>query len=195
MDKREVIEFFNRCSSTWDAGMVLKEDVIAQIFTNAGIGEGMEVLDVACGTGVLFPFYLARGVRSVTGMDIAPEMIRHAEEKFCTEERVQLICGDAEELPPAERYDAVMVYNALPHFMDAEKLIASLASQLKAGGRLSVAHGMSRERVLAHHTGSARSVSNELMAAEELAKLFSVYFDVDTVISDENMYQVCGTKR
>lgn len=36
----------------------------------------MRLLDVACGTGVLFPDYLARGA-SVTGIDISPEMARH----------------------------------------------------------------------------------------------------------------------
>lgn len=195
MDKTEVIEFFNRCSSTWDAEMVLHEDVIAAVLHNAGICPGMNVLDVACGTGVLFPFYLERGVNTVTGIDISPEMIRLAEEKFRGEKRVHLICGDAEELYGAAEYDAVMVYNAFPHFTDAEKLFASLAAQLRQGGRLSVAHGMSRERVLAHHEGSARHVSNVLPPAEELAEMLQPQFDVDVILSDKNMYQVCGTKR
>lgn len=194
MDKREVIEYFNRCSSTWDAEMVLSEEIIKAILSNAGIGADMNVLDVACGTGVLIPFYLARGVHSVTGIDISPEMIRLAEEKFHGEERVHLICGDAEELLPAAQYDAVMVYNAFPHFSDPEKLISALASQLKRGGRLSIAHGMSRDKVLAHHMGSACSISNALLPAEELAELLRAHFKVDVVVSDEHMYQVCGIK-
>ena len=195
MDKREVIEFFNRCSSTWDAEMVLHEELIAAILQNAGIRPGMDVLDVACGTGVLFPFYLEHGVNAVTGIDISPEMIRLAGEKFRGEERVHLICGDAEEYSGSAEYDMVMVYNAFPHFSDAEKLIAALASHLKQGGRLSIAHGMSRERVIAHHEGSARHVSQILPPAEELAELLRAQFDVDVVLSTASMYQVCGTKR
>lgn len=42
----------------------------------------MSVLDVACGTGVLIPDYLERGAAQVTAIDIAPEMVRIAREKF-----------------------------------------------------------------------------------------------------------------
>ena len=38
----------------------------------------------------------------------------------------------------------------------------------------------------------AQSVSNGLMAAEELSKLFGKYLEVTAVISDERMYQVVG---
>ena len=79
IDKREVIAFFDRCAPAWDAGMVRHEPVIEAILDNAGVGSGMRVLDVACGTGVLFPDYLARGA-SVTGIDISPEMARIAAE-------------------------------------------------------------------------------------------------------------------
>ena len=57
---------------------------------------------------------------------------------------------------------------------------------------LTVAHGMSREKIDAHHHGKAQSVSNGLMAAEELSKLFGKYLEVTAVISDERMYQVVG---
>ena len=42
---------------------------------------------------------------------------------------------------------------------------------LKPGGTLTVAHGMSREKIDAHHHGTARHVSNGLMPAEELAEI------------------------
>lgn len=51
--------------------MIRNEPVIRTILDNAGIRAGVDVLDVACGTGVLFPDYLARDVHSVTGVDIA----------------------------------------------------------------------------------------------------------------------------
>ena len=93
IDKRDVIAFFDRCAPDWDAGMVRHEPVIQAILDNAGVGPGMSVLDVACGTGVLFPDYLARGA-VVTGIDISPEMARIAAEKFAGEPQVQVLCGD-----------------------------------------------------------------------------------------------------
>ena len=154
----------------------------------------MHVLDVACGTGVLFPDYLARGA-SVTGIDISPEMARIAAEKFAGEPRVRVLCGDVEETAFPEQFDVVMVYNAFPHFPDPARLIPRLAGLVKPGGRLSVAHGMSRAAIDSHHSGAAHPVSNGLLHEEELRALLAPWCDVDVCVSDERMYQVAGTKR
>ena len=80
MEKKDIIAFFDRCAPNWDADMVKNDVIIGKILDNAEVGEGMDVLDVACGTGVMFDYYLSRGVASVTGIDISPEMAKIAEE-------------------------------------------------------------------------------------------------------------------
>ncbi len=192
MNQSDVIAFFNRCAPSWDAEMIRNEEIIRIILDNAHIQRDIDVLDVACGTGVLFPDYLAREVRSVTGIDIAPEMASRAREKF---PQASVICGDVETYPFDKQFDAVMVYNAFPHFPDPQRLIERLAGLTKPGGRLSVAHGMSRAMLTHHHSGAACKVSIELIGELELAALFAPWFDVDIVISDDRMYQVAGTKR
>ena len=192
MERSAVRIFFDRCAPTWDDDLVRNEDVISIILGNAGIRPGIDVLDVACGTGVLFPDYLSRGVASLTGIDISPEMAKRAAAKF---PEAEVICADVESYPFEKQFDAVVVYNAFPHFPDPAALIERLAELVKPGGRLTVAHGMSRASLLAHHSGAARDVSVELLEAGELAELFSKHFDVDTVISDDRMYQVAGSRR
>lgn len=192
MDKKAVIEFFDHCAAFWDAEMVRSEEAIRAILDNGGVRAGIDVLDVACGTGVLFPDYFSRGVRSLTGIDISPEMVKRAQAKF---PGVEVICADVETFPFKRRFDAVMVYNAFPHFPDPERLIEVLAGLTRPGGRLSVAHGMSRALLLSHHAGAASGVSLDLPEAEKLAPLFSPWFDVDVVISDTRMYQVAGTRK
>ncbi len=54
---------------------------------------------------------------------------------------------------------------------------------------------MSRAALDAHHSGSAHAVSMRLLPEEEVRALMAPYLDVDTVISDDRMYQVCGVKR
>ena len=71
MDKKDVIAFFDRCAPTWDAEMIKSDAIIGKILDNAEVGPEMDVLDVACGTGVLFDYYLQRDVASVTGIDIS----------------------------------------------------------------------------------------------------------------------------
>ena len=151
------------------------------------------MLDVACGTGVLIGDYLRRGVASVTAVDISPEMIRIAREKF-PQENVRFVCGDAESAPLGENFDAIVVYNAFPHFPDPERLVARLAARLVSVGRLTVAHGSSRADIDAHHRGAASRVSNGLMDSEALAAIFARHLRVTDVISNDEMYQVVGEK-
>ena len=192
MDKRKIADFFDRCAPWWDDDMVRNEVVITTILDNAGIDSGIHVLDVACGTGVLFPDYFKRGVESVTGIDISPEMAKIAQSKF---PEATVICGDIEDHAFDRKFDAIMVYNAFPHFPDPEALIRVLAELVEPGGRLSIAHGMSRAQLRQHHAGRASEVSIDLLHEKDLAALLAPYFDVDVVISNHRMYQVAGTRR
>ena len=195
MDKKDIIEFFDRCAPTWDTEMIKSDAIIGKILDNTEVGAGMDVLDVACGTGVLFDYYLSRNVASVTGIDISPEMAKLATEKYVEEPKVQVICGDVEEYAFDRKFDRIVVYNAFPHFPSPKRLIKTLAGLLKEDGRLTVAHGQSREAIDGHHKGSASKVSNGLMEAESLKRIFDAHFDVEVVISNRHMYQVSGVKR
>ena len=192
MEEQEVIRFFDRCAPFWDEDMVRNEAVISTILDNAGIRAGIDVLDVACGTGVLFPDYLKRGVASLTAIDISPEMAKLARQKF---PQVKVLCGDAEQTEFEKQVDAIVIYNAFPHFPEPARLIERLAKWVKPGGRLSVAHGMSRDKLVQHHSGSASRVSIDLPEAHELAQLFAPWFDVDIIIFNDAMSQVCGKKQ
>lgn len=195
MEKKDIIEFFDRCAPSWDADMIKSDTIIGSILDNAEVAEGMDVLDVACGTGVMFDYYLQRGAASVTGIDIAPEMAKIASQKFANEPRVKVICGDVEDVDFGKKFDRIVVYNAFPHFPDPRRLIRRLAGLLKEEGRLTVAHGASREAIDNHHKGAASKVSNGLMEADSLKKIFDSYLQVEVMISNDRMYQVSGVKR
>lgn len=194
MNKTEIVRFFDRCAPDWDAGLVRKEDIIAEILDRGGIRAGIDVLDVACGTGVLFPDYLKRGVHHITAIDISREMVKRAAEKF-PNERIEVICGDVETTDFDRKFDVAMVYNAFPHFPDPKRLVEVLASNLKQGGYLTIAHSMSRAQINAHHSGTASAVSRPLLEAEQLAELMSPLFEIDAMISNDIMYLVTGVKK
>ena len=195
MEKKDVIAFFDSCAPTWDAELIKNDGIIGKILDNAEVEAGMDILDVACGTGVMFPYYLQRGVASVTGIDISPEMAKIAAAKFADESRIQVICGDVEEVSFDKKFDRIVVYNAFPHFPKPKRLIKILSGLLKDDGRLTIAHGQSRETIDGHHQGSASKVSNGLMSADSLRKLFEPHFDVEIMISNRQMYQLSGVKR
>ena len=195
MEKKDIIEFFDRCAPNWDAEMIKSDVKIRKILDNAEVGPDMDILDVACGTGVMFDYYLERNVASVVGIDISPEMAKIASAKYAHQPKVQVVCGDVEEYAFGRKFDRIVVYNAFPHFPYPKRLIKTLSGLLKEDGRLTVAHGMSREAIDGHHKGSASKVSNGLMSAESLKRIFDAHFDVEVVISNRHMYQVSGVKR
>ena len=195
MEKQDVIDFFDRCAPSWDAEMIKNDAIIGKILDNVEVGPDMDVLDVACGTGIMFDYYLQRNVASVTGIDISPEMAKIAAAKYEGNPKVQVICGDVEEYAFDRKFDRIVVYNAFPHFPYPKRLIKTLAKLLKEDGRLTVAHGMSREAIDGHHSGAASKVSNGLMTAESLKRIFDAHFDVEVLISNRHMYQVSGVKR
>lgn len=189
MNKQDIISFFDSLAPQWDADMIRSDEIINLILNAGNVKSGADVLDVACGTGVLFPDYLKRNVGSLTGIDISPEMAKLAREKF---PQVQVICGDVEEAQFDQKFDCIMVYNAFPHFSNPERLIRVLASFLKPGGTLTVAHGMSRAQIDHHHEGTASSVSVGLLHEDALAEIFDRYLTVTHKVSDDRMYLVCG---
>ena len=146
MDKKEIIAFFDNLAPCWDKTNVRDEDVISEILQKGGIRKGAKVLDVACGTGVLFSDYESLGAEFVA-VDISENMVKKAKEKF---PEAEVICGDATTYDFGNDFDAVMIYNAFPHFDEPQRLIENLAKSLKKSGRLSVAHGISEKELEKH---------------------------------------------
>ena len=192
MEKKDIINFFDNLAEDWDACQISKENVIEEILDNGEVEPNKEILDIACGTGVLFPFYIRKKVKNVTGIDISPEMVKIAKQKF---PETEIICGDAEEYLFDKKFDVIMIYNAFPHFPNPQKLVANLTGYLKENGRFSIAHSMSRAQLQKHHSGSASKISRELPIAEDLAEFLKPYLNIDIIISDDEMYQVSGIKK
>jgi len=193
MKNNDIIAFFDRWAKNWDADMIRDDKKIGFILDAAHVTAGARVLDIACGTGVLFPDYLSRGVANVTAVDISPEMARIASRKAegtC----IRVLCGDAQTLDLSGPFDCCVIYNAFPHFTNPEALIARMAALLRAGGTLCIAHGMSLDALHKHHE-RARSVSREMFTAEALSAMMAPYFDIETAVSDDEKFVVAGKKR
>ena len=109
--------------------------------------EGMDVLDVGSGTGILSFLALEKGAASVTCGDISPRMLEAARENARArgygDDRITFTELDAEELPfPKDRFDVAMTgmtFGLLPRQQQAVK---ELARVTRPGGLVCVgAHG------------------------------------------------------
>ncbi|MCF0142011.1 MAG: class I SAM-dependent methyltransferase [Parasporobacterium sp.] len=197
MNKADVKEFFDKLAPGWDDGLVKNDAIIATILDNADIREGVSVLDVACGTGVMIPYYLDRGVRDITAIDLSDEMIRIASEKFQglngADVSIKFICDDAELADFGRKFDRIVIYNAFPHFTEPVQLLKRLAGLLNPEGTITVAHSMSKKKLDEHHKGSASHVSKGILSDWVLAKVFkAIGLRPYTIISNDIMYQVAA---
>jgi demethylmenaquinone methyltransferase/2-methoxy-6-polyprenyl-1,4-benzoquinol methylase len=98
---------------------------------------GARVLDVATGTGMVAAELLMRGDCTVVGIDQSPQMLAAARARFAGDGRVELVQGEAERLPFADRsFDALTFTYLLRYVEDPAATIAELARVVRAGGRV-----------------------------------------------------------
>lgn len=104
----------SRLKATWSAGdfgQIAKSTAAgaAEFIERLHLQPGMKVLDVACGSGNL-ALPAARAGAAVTGIDIAPNLIKQARENAEREGlKIQFDEGDAEALPYDDAsFDAVV---------------------------------------------------------------------------------------
>jgi SAM-dependent methyltransferase len=93
------------------------------------------LLDLGCGTGWTSIMF-ARCGYEVTGVDIAPDMIRLAGERRDREglSDLQFLTADYEELNATGTFDAVVFFDALHHAVDETAALACAYRALKVGG-------------------------------------------------------------
>jgi SAM-dependent methyltransferase len=132
--------------ATWmagDFGVVAKTIAKAaeEFVRRLPITPGMQVLDVACGTGnTAIP--AARLGAVVTGVDIAANLLVQARERAAVEGLMATFDeGDAEQLPYADAsFDAVVTMFGAMFAPRPELVAAELARVLKPGGVLAMAN-------------------------------------------------------
>ena len=98
---------------------------------------GTRLLDLGCGTGLELGYYFELvPTANVTGIDLAPGMLRELKRKF-PERALTLIQGSYFDVPFGERvFDAAVSVESLHHFTREEKkpLYEKVFKALKPGG-------------------------------------------------------------
>ena len=102
-------------------------------WTAASLGQGKDVLEVACGSGQGLG-YLAGKVKRVVGGDYTEELLRMAQQHYRT--RVPLVRLDAHDLPFKEgTFDLVILYEAIYYLRRPEQFLAECNRILRHQGR------------------------------------------------------------
>lgn len=135
-----------RSRATWTSGDFGR--IAAGYIRGAGefiarleLGAGEQVLDVACGTGNL-AIPAARTGATVTGVDIAPNLVAQAKARAAAESlAISFDVGNAEQLPydDASFDTAVTMFGAM-FAARPERAAAELLRVTRSGGRIAMAN-------------------------------------------------------
>jgi 2-polyprenyl-3-methyl-5-hydroxy-6-metoxy-1,4-benzoquinol methylase len=115
--------------------LLARSPFLTQFFA-AGKFDGLHVLDLGCGVGVL-SCLLARHGADVTAADITEQAVRlTAENVRAQQASVGVVRTDAEAMGFADRsFDYVLSWGVLHHSPHTEQAFAEVARVLKPGGR------------------------------------------------------------
>jgi SAM-dependent methyltransferase len=116
------------------------EESVRLLIDRAEIGPEDDVLDVACGPG-LVACPLAEVARHVTGIDLTPAMIEQAQAKQRSKGLTNLtwLVGDAVPLPfPDAAFSVVATRYSFHHFLNPKAVLAEMVRVCRPGGRVAV---------------------------------------------------------
>ncbi len=101
----------------------------------APLAAGKRVLDAACGEGY-GSYLLAYDAADVVGVDIAPDAIAHAGERY-TRPNLRFVAGSVTALPlPSASVDLIVSFETIEHLREQEQMLVEFRRVLAADGVL-----------------------------------------------------------
>lgn len=141
--------FFDSSAQAWhvpEKNIRIADEVIERL----DIKPDEKVIDIGCGTGVLYDLLTERDVMHYVGIDISEEMLKAFAQRFPL---ATLVCGDFEgEISHIQGdNDFCIIFNAVPHFENLFRVFMNASELLKRGGKLVIVHCRTRAGLKAHH--------------------------------------------
>jgi SAM-dependent methyltransferase len=162
-------EYTKMVTKREEAGIEQEPDgVTGPLLNFIGDVSNLNVLDAGCGEGYLARILANRGAR-VVGADIAPALIKIAEEKDPKGQITYLHADLSQPLPHYQQhFDLVASHLVLNDVHDYQGFLRSLATSLKPGGRLVLSMNNPYSYIVRNHLSnyfdSGKAVSYRGMA-------------------------------
>jgi ubiquinone/menaquinone biosynthesis C-methylase UbiE len=141
-EQRELIldQFTRQAEPFATAPSIRDEGALRLVVEDTGAGPADDVLDVACGPGLLACAF-AQVARSATGIDLVPAMIEQARHRQAELDLTNVTwrVGDINPLPwPDGSFDVVTCRYAFHHFVDPGAVLTEMVRVCRQGGRVCV---------------------------------------------------------
>ena len=150
--------------------MFTAEDLerLTNIADGLNVKSGMDILDLGCGTGILFDILRRRvgDSGSITGVDFSYEMAQKAHRNFPFA-NVNVVDADAQALPFADSaFDMAVAFSAFPHFTDQQRAVNETHRVLKPGAIFYIIHLISSKEIVDIHREIGGVVEHDALPPE-----------------------------
>ncbi len=110
----------------------------AAMIDELGLQPGDRVLEISVGTGANTPFVLnAIGDGEYVALDLSPNMLAVAQDKFADRTNIRYVLANASYLPfPADYFDAIIHVGGINTFTEKKRAVDEMQRVVKVGGKI-----------------------------------------------------------
>jgi ubiquinone/menaquinone biosynthesis C-methylase UbiE len=189
--------FYDSLAAEWDLNFTAEDmERLSNLVDGLDIDIGWHILDLGCGTGVLFDM-LRRKVGpdgTVTGVDFSLQMARRAHRNFPFD-NVNVVGADATNLPfKADTFDMAVSFSAFDNFSDQHKALSEAHRVLKSGAQFCIIYLVSSRELSEEHTQAGGLLAaDKLPTSEKMAELFDKsHFRTVRIEDHPGLYLACA---
>ena len=171
MDKQKIAAFFDDRAAAWDQNERPEVyNIVKIIIDKIAPAPAAKILDIGCGTGILYPFLKAYKPAEILHIDVSEGMLEQFRKKH---PHANLLRADFETAALEENYfDYIIAYNVFPHFTDKQKVFDNAMRFLRPGGSFYIVHSMTREELQRVHGSNNQTKKDLLPAPAEMRQMY-----------------------
>jgi len=187
--------YFNETYQSWQKELTLeKRDIISQTLTLLELRPSDAVLDVGCGTGVLYDALNTLGLSQYLGLDISENMLSAFNAVFPD---AKTVCENFDQVIHLNQsFDICIIFNSIPHFENIEVVFKNAYNHLNPKGKFAIVHARTRKGLKEHHQKIHYSMSHEAIPSDHTLALLCEknHFRLDTILDQDFFFCLCEKK-
>lgn len=152
-----------------------------------------KIMDLGCGKGIISDKLQKKSKGDIIAVDLSNKMIEMAKANI-SNPKVNFINEDFYEFKDKD-YDAIICFDAFPHFLDIEGFVNKANQLLKKDGLLAIIHDCGRNELNSHHQTHALHVSRKLETPEIEFEAFKKYFKPIELSESDKFYKMIMIKK
>ncbi len=195
MEIKDPKTYFNETYQSWQKELTLeKRKIISQTLALLKLHTTDAVLDIGCGTGVLYDALNALGLYQYLGLDISENMLLAFNTVFPDAETV---CGNFDQVIHLNQsFDLCIIFNSIPHFENLEIVFKNAYNHLNPKGKFAIVHARTRQGLKEHHQNINYKMSREAIPSDRTLSLLceNNNFKLNTLLDEDFFFCLCIKK-